>query len=280
MNLKYKKISEDEYDLVKDMLLQDNGTSEDLLRDVEMEPETLTVAYLDEKLVGLIQIIPGKNTSSLVVFVAPEYRFKGIGHLLVMYGEDILSEIQPKEIMTNYLCNNENSAIFARKYGYERNFSSACMKYFGDKFDIDELPIRQYCDNDYTQAQKLYAEAFHEMRVSVGDFPNSEIQQPSEKNRKAWDNDSVNRYTYIENGEIVGHAHLENNEISSVSVRSDLQGNGIGRKFVKYLCNEIYNKGHKEVILWCVVGNKARNLYYSLGFEELYITEFAHKCFK
>ncbi len=280
MELKYKKISEDEYDLVKDMLLQDNGTSEDLCWAVEMEPETLTTAYLDEKLVGLIQIISGKNTSSLVVFVAPEYRFKGIGHILVMYGEDILSETKPKEIMTNYLLSNENSITFARKHGYERNFSSACMKYVGAKFDIDELPIRQYCDDDYTQAQKLYAEAFHEMRVSVGDFPNSEVQPPSERNRKAWDNDSENRYSYIEKGEIVGHAHLENNEISSISVRTDLQGNGIGRNFVKYLCNEIYNQGHKEVILWCVVGNKARNLYDSLGFKELYITEFAHKYFK
>lgn len=280
MELKYKKISEDEYDLVKDMLLQDNGISEDLCWAVEMEPETLTTAYLDEKLVGLIQIISGKNTSSLVVFVTPEYRFKGIGHILVMYGEDILSEIKPKEIMTNYLLSNENSITFARKHGYERNFSSECMKYVGAKFDIDELPIRQYCDDDYTQAQKLYAEAFHEMRVSVGDFPNSEIQPPSERNRKAWDNDSENRYSYIEKGEIVGHAHLENNEISSISVRTDLQGNGIGRNFVKYLCNEIYNQGHKEVILWCVVGNKARNLYDSLGFKELYITEFAHKYFK
>lgn len=277
MKLEYKKISENEYDSVKEILLQDEGTSEDLWWAVETEPETLTIVYSDEKIVGLVQIIPGKNTSSLVVFVTPEYRCKGIGHALIIYGENILSEIQPKEILTNYLSDNENSRIFAQKHGYERNFSSACMKYEGDKFDMGELPIRQYCDDDYLQAQKLYAEAFHEMRVSVGDFPNSEVQQPNEKNRIAWDNDSANRYTYIENGEIIGHAHLENNEISSISVRSDLQGKGIGRKFVKYLCNEIYNQGHKEIILWCVIGNKARNLYDSLGFKELYITEFAHK---
>lgn len=277
MNLRYKKIGEDEYDLVKDMLLQDNGTCEDLRWAVELEPETLTVVFLDEKLVGLIQVIPGKNTSALVVFVAPEYRCKGIGHALVMYGENILSEIKPKEIMTKYLFDNENSIIFARKYGYDRYFSSTCMKYSGTKFDVDELPIRQYCDDDYTQAQKLYAEAFHEMRVSVGDFPNSEIQQPSEKNRKAWSDDSENHYCYVLNNEIVAHAHLENNEISTLSVRIDMQGKGIGRKFMKYLCNEIFNQGHNEVVLWCVVGNKAKHLYDSLGFKELYISEYSHK---
>jgi mycothiol synthase len=277
MNLKYIKISEDEYDLVKDMLLQDKGTSEDLWWAVETEPETLTLAYLDEKLVGLIQLTPEKDTSSIVVFVAPEYRRKGIGHLLVMYGENILSEILPKEIMTNYLADNDNSIAFARKCGYERFFSSSCMKYEGARFDIDELSIRQYCDDDYSQSQRLYAEAFHKMRVSVGDFPDSEIQRPSEQNRKAWEDDSENRYCYVLNNEIVAHAHLDNNEISALSVRIDMQGSGIGRNFMKYLCNEIFNRGHNEVILWCVVGNKARHLYNSLGFKELYTSEYAHK---
>ncbi len=277
MELKYKKISENEYDIVKEMLLQDNGTSEDLCWAVDMEPETLTAVYLDEKLVGLVQIEPGKNTSSLVVFVSPKYRCKGIGHAIAMYGEQVLSEIQPKEIITNYLANNENSKKFAKKHGYGRSFSSACMKHTDGRFEIDELPVRQYCDSDYPQSHKLYAEAFHEMRVSVGDFPNSEVQQPSEKNRKAWNDDSINRYTYIESGEIAGHGHLEGNEIGSISVKIDLQGKGIGRNFMKYLCNEIYNRGHNEVILWCVVGNKARNLYDSLGFKELYVSEFSYK---
>ena len=279
MELKFKKISENEYDIVKEMLLQDKETSEDLWWAVELEPDTLTVAYLDGNIVGLVQIEPGKNTSSLVVFVSPKYRNMGVGQNVLNYAENIISENLPKEIMTNYLYNNENSKKFARKHGYERYFSSACMKYSDGKFDLEEIPVRQYRDDDYPQGHKLYAEAFHEMRVSVGDFPDSTVQQPSEKSRKSWCEDAENRYTYIENEEIAGHGHLDGKEIGSVSIRNDLQGQGIGRRFVKFLCNEIYNKGHNEVILWCVVGNKARNLYDSLGFKELYVSEYAHKCF-
>ncbi len=278
MELQFRKISENEFDIVKEMLLQDKETSEDLWWAVGLEPDTLTVAYLDGTIVGLAQIEPGKNISSLVVFVSPEYRYKGIGENILNYAENILSEIQPKEILSNYLCNNENSKKFARKHGYERYFSSACMKYSDGKFDMEEIPVRQYRDDDYPQAHKLHSEAFHEMRVSVGDFPDSTVHQPSEEVRKACFEDAENRYTYIENEEIAGHGSLDGNEIDSVSIRTDLQGQGIGRKFVKFLCNEIYNKGHNEVILWCVVGNnKARNLYDSLGFKELYVSEYAHK---
>ncbi|CAK7050279.1 GNAT family N-acetyltransferase [Tissierella sp.] len=78
--------------------------------------------------------------------------------------------------------------------------------------------------------------------------------------------EAENRYTYFIDGETVGHGWLEGNEIGSISVRIDMQGKGIGRKFAKYLCNELYNRG-----------NKARYLYESLGFEELYVSEFARK---
>lgn len=48
-------------------------------------------------------------------------------------------------------------------------------------------------------------------------------------------------------------------------IEEDFQELGIGRKFVMYLCNEIYQRGSASVDLWCVVGNYARNLYDSLG---------------
>jgi mycothiol synthase len=60
-------------------------------------------------------------------------------------------------------------------------------------------------------------------------------------------------------------------------IEEDFQELGIGRKFVMYLCNEIYQRGSATVDLWCVVGNYARNLYDSLGFKEKYIMEFMRK---
>ena len=276
MKLLYKEISQNEYNVVREILLEDMETSEEFLWALQNEPETLTAAYIEGKIVAVAVIIPGKKASFLNIFVAPQYRQKGIGQAVLQYGENKLQK-EACKIMTNFHVDNEMSKRFARRFGYERQFSSAYMKHIEGKFAISEFPIRVYRDEDYTQSHALYAQAFHEMRIKVGDFPDSIVEQPSEKNRQAWNEDAVNRFTYEENGEIAGHGHLEGNEIGSISVRTDLQGQGIGKKFVMYLCNEIYNRGYKDVVLWCVVGNNARKLYDSLGFRELYIAEFACK---
>ncbi|HCO73410.1 MULTISPECIES: GNAT family N-acetyltransferase [unclassified Clostridium] len=276
MELLYKEISQNEYDVVREMLLQDIETSEEFLWALQNEPETLTVAYIEGEIVAVALIIPGKKSSCLIVFVAPQYRRKGIGQSVVQYGENKLHK-EASKIMTNFRADNEVSKRFARRFGYERQFSSAYMKHTEGRFAIGQLPVRLYIDEDYPQSHALYAQAFHEMRIKVGDFPDSMVEQPSEKNRQGWNADAANRFTYEENDEIAAHGHLEGNEISSVSVKIDLQGRGIGKKFMMYLCNEIYNRGYKEVVLWCVIGNTARKLYDSLGFRELHIAEFAYK---
>lgn len=276
MTLLYKEISQNEYDVVREMLREDMETSEEFLWALQNEPETLTAAYIEGKIVAVALIISEKKVSLLNVFVAPQYRQKGIGQTVLQYGENKLQK-EACKIITNFHADNERSKRFARRFGYEREFSSAYMKHTEGRFAVGELPVRVYRDEDYAQSHALYAQAFHEMRIKVGDFPDSIVEQPSEKNRQAWKADAANRLTYEENGEIAGHGHLEGNEIGSVSVRTDLQGQGIGKKFVMYLCNEIYNRGYKEVVLWCVIGNNARKLYDSLGFKELYIAEFACK---
>lgn len=276
MELLYKEINQNEYAVVREMLLQDMETSEEFLWALQNKPETLTVAYIEDEIVAVALIIPGKKASCLIVFVVPQYRRKGIGQSVVQYGENKLHK-EASKIMTNFHADNEVSKRFARRLGYERQFSSAYMKHTEGRFAISELPVRLYIDEDYGQSHALYAQAFHEMRIKVGDFPDSIVERPSEKNRQGWNADAANRFTYQENDEIAGHGHLEGNEIGSISVRTDLQGHGIGKKFVMYLCNEIYNRGYKEVLLWCVIGNNARKLYDSLGFRELYIAEFAYK---
>ncbi|GKX66375.1 GNAT family N-acetyltransferase [Inconstantimicrobium mannanitabidum] len=277
MKLIYKQISENEYAVVREMLLKDMKTNENFLWALHNQPETLAVVYIEREIVAVALIIPGKKVSCLIVFAATQYRRKGIGKSVVQYYENKLCK-ETSKIITNFHADNEMSKKFARKLGYERNFSSAYMKHTQGKFAIGELPVRLYIDEDYPKSHALYAQAFHEMRIKVGDFPDSIVEQPSERNREAWSADTANRFTYEENDEIAAHGHLEGNEMGSVSVRTDLQEQGIGKKFVMYLCNEIYNRGYKEVVLWCVIGNNARELYDSLGFRELYIAEFAYKC--
>lgn len=276
-DIRYERLKEKDYDLAQEILKQDIESGEDLLRTLTEEPELLIATFLGNKLVALAHVEKPASQSYLVVFVAPQYRRQGIGSAMVKYAEDILQEGGTQTIGSSVHVNNNSSLSFARKLGYNKYFSSALMQRTGEPFPLGTLPVRPYKDEDYIASQALSAKAFHDMRVRVGCFPDSVIAKPSEKGRKEWNEDAKNHFVYEENGEIVAHGHLSGNELSSISVHTDLQGRGIGKKFVMYLCNELYLRGNGTVDLWCVIGNYGRNMYDSLGFKEKYIAEFQHK---
>ena len=71
--------------------------------------------------------------------------------------------------------------------------------------------------------------------------------------------------------------HPDDFEIGSVSVRVDKQRQGIGRSFMHYLLNRIFDRGYDKVALECVVGNPARKLYDELGFKPIYTERFVRK---
>ncbi len=269
--LVYRPLEQSQIEALREIL--DEGSS----LPVEAEYECFYTVYMNERLVGLAQIELYKTTSTLIAFVAPRYRRQGIGRDIVRFGEDKIRAFGSKKIDTDYISTDEASRRFAKAHGYHRGFSSALMRHDRGKFSSEALPIRKYTDADYVEAHKLYAEAFHEMRVSVGDFPDSSIEQPGEDNRRAWLARAENSYVFLDGDEIVGYGLIDDDELSLVSIRRDMQGMGIGRNFVKYLCNEVYKRGSSRVELWCVVGNKARQLYDSLGFEECHISEFSIK---
>ncbi|ABX43550.1 GNAT family N-acetyltransferase [Lachnoclostridium phytofermentans] len=276
-DIRFEQLKERDYPIAREILQQDIDSGEDLLRELSNEPESLTATFLGEKLVALAQIEKTIPQSYLVVYVAPNFRGQGIGSAIDKYAENILQESGTASIMSAIHANYDSSLSFARKHGYDHYYSSAFMVRTGEPFPLEMLHVRPYTDEDYLASQALYAKAFHEMRVRVGSFPNSVIAMPNENNRKSWKEDSKNRFVYMEDGEIAAHGHLHGNELGSISVRTDLQGRGIGKKFIMYLCNELYQRGYETIELWCVVGNYARNIYDSFGFKEKYIVEFQHK---
>lgn len=277
MKLEYRKLRRGDHDSLKKMISKDRDLEEYLLSILELESDKVTAAYYQKEILGVVQIEPEPKTSFLFVYVGVNHRNRGIGKALLEYGEACLKKEKTEKIMTTYPLGQENSKGFAKGYGYQRLFSSAYLKHDKGVFPMEPVPVRPYRDEDYDEAFKLSSEAFHQMRVSVGDFPDSTVGEPSEKMRRAWKQDAENRYIYEINGTIAGYGCLEGNEIESVSVRLDLQGKGIGKGFTKYLCNELYHRGNKEIFLWCVVGNKARNLYQQLGFDELWESAFGVK---
>ncbi|MFC3748680.1 GNAT family N-acetyltransferase [Paenibacillus sp. GCM10012306] len=276
-DIRYEPFSHTEYNAVRELLSYDADAGENLLRVLAEEPELFITAFIEDELVALAQVNEPVVQSYLTVFVAPQFRRRGIGFEVVKYAENRLRAGGTQKVRSSFRSGHEASYAFARKLGYDPYFASAYMQRTGDPFPLNEHSVRQYVDSDYMDSQSLYARAFHEMRVRVGRFPDSVIAQPSEQERSAWKEDAEDRFVYIMNGEIVAYSHICGNEISSVSVRTDLHRQGIGRKFVMYLCNEIYRRGHTDITLWCVVGNDAENLYDSLGFKQKYTMEFVRK---
>ena len=214
------------------------------------------------------------------VFIFPEYRNRGYGESAVIAAEQTIKTTPLKCIVTAYNSRNETAKRFAKRHGYVKKYASALMEYRGEKFDEPELPVRNYRDEDFSEAYAMSDEAFHVMRLSTGSFPDSTLSEPDEEDRKYCAENAENEYVIELNGEIVGYAAIDGTELDEVSIKIPHQGKGLGRKFVKYLTNRILEKGDGEPTLWCVVGNvKARNLYDSLGFKEIYRDDFAEKKF-
>jgi mycothiol synthase len=275
--IQYAPYTEKDAPAVKQSLNRDLIAGEDILRVLGIAPELFVTASMEDRFVALAQVNGPAIQSYMTVYVDPQFRRQGIGSALAEYGENKLRKGGTRHIRSSFRVGHPSSLAFARRLGFDNTFSSAYMLRTGDFFPVEELPVRVYRDEDYMETQAMYSNAFHEMRVRVGHFPDSVVAKPSEKERSEWKEEAGDRYVYEINGEIVAYSHLSGNEISSVSVRSDFQGRGIGRKFVKYLCNEIYRRGNPTVKLACVVGNYARDLYDSLGFEEKYVLQFVRK---
>lgn len=227
--------------------------------------------------VGLAQALSGEN-AFLYLYLFPGHRGKGYAHAALALLEQKLRSSGANRITTCYRANGARAGSFAAQSGYRRKFSSALMRYARLRPDVEDAPVRAYRDEDYPQAHALYAEAFHRMRLQTGCFPESVPEQPSGQMRKYWADTAHERFVYLLGGEIVGYAHVKGSELDAVAVKPSRQGNGIGKRFVKYLTARILAEGHVEVLLYCVVGNKrARRLYDALGFTEVQRSDYAEK---
>lgn len=276
-DIRCERISKKNSPAAAKLLSLDADAGPDLLQVLEEEPELFSAAYVDDTLIALVQMETPAPQSHLNVFVAPQFRRQGIGRALIEVAEAQLQAGGTRKISTSVRSGASSSLAFARSLGYAPYYRLIYMERTGGSFPQETASVRLYRDKDFVAAHSLYATAFHEMRVRVGCFPDSVVAEPNEGRRNAWAADAQDRLVYELDGEIAAYSHIHGNEISSVSVRSDLQGRGIGRTFVKYLCNEIHRRGYRSVILCCVVGNEAIHLYNSLGFKETHSIEYMIK---
>ncbi|WP_225442565.1 GNAT family N-acetyltransferase [Paenibacillus lycopersici] len=198
--IRYEQYREQDYKAVSDLLLLDAHTGENILRVLAEAPELFVTAYRGDTLVGVAQVNEPGTQSYLTVFVTPQFRRQGIGSAMLEHAETQLRSGGTRKVRSSFRAGHLSALAFAHKHGYSSYFSSALMQRVGDPFPLDELPVRPYRDEDYFASQSLYAEAFHDMRVRVGRFPDSVVAEPSEEERSAWKADADTRYVYEVNG--------------------------------------------------------------------------------
>jgi len=254
-----------------------NDVDIEILGYLKDEEEGVMTIFAEGEAVG-VALLDDDEDAGLYVYIFPQHRRRGYGREAAKLLEEQLREANCREIEIGYRADVPAAAALVAEMGYEAEFSSAYMEYSGPEFDCGEISVRQYEDADYPQVQAFTSEAFHLMRLSTGCFPDSVQEKPNEERRKKMAEAADKRFVYLQDGEIVAYGYIDEAMLETVAVKPTRQGEGIGRKFVGWLVNQIRKNGHETVSLYCVVGNaRARKLYDSLGFVECYRSCYARK---
>ena len=246
-----------------------------LIQEMEDNSDETFAITLGKHVIGIAYIDDDKK-AYITVNIFKSYRNKGYGSEALKQVEKMI--VKANKIVAIYCYHNEIAKQFLIKRGYKPVWASTMMKYSGPKFEVSNLSVRQYRDEDYHEAFMLSAEAFHRMRLGTGCFPDSLVGEPSEESRKSWLKYAKDEYVLELDDEIVGYADVDDDELNSVSIKISHQGKGLGKEFIKYMTNLLIDRGVKEPTLWCVVGNvNARHIYDSIGYKEVFCEGFADK---
>ena len=252
-------------------------TERDFYSEVEENSEEIYEIAVCGEVIGLAYIEDDEE-AFVYVYIFEEHRGKGYSYPAALAAEKSIKASPVKSIQTGYDANNALAKKLAEKCGYAPTFASAIMKYGGEKLAEKPLPIRAYRDEDFLEAYTLTDEAFHNMRLGTGFFPDSKLTPPTDKERAHWSETASERFVYEKDGEIVGCGRICEDTLSFIAIKIARQGEGFGRGFVTFLTNRLLEKG--EARLWCLVGNdKARKLYESLGYRETDRAEYSFKRF-
>ena len=249
----------------------------DFCLEVSKNADTIYEILSGDEVVGLC-CIQDDVDAYLYIYIFPEHRHQGFGYGAVDAARQQLQSTPLQSIATAYDSKNEIATAFAEKCGFVKKSTSSVFYYRGEKFDIPELPIHKHRDEDFLEAFTMSSEAFHIMRMETGHDPNSVAYEPDEEMRQVCLKTADERYVYVQDGEIVGCAHIDGAEIDNVAIKISHQGKGLGKLLVKYLVNEILDKKIGEPFLFCLtVNKKAWHMYEALGFEEVVCNAYAVK---
>lgn len=260
MNIDIKEYK-GEYEKLTETMVEEEELRKNLISVLKNLEKCGIVAMEENELVGAAVFSGANKTTELQLYVKPLRRNSGIGTMILKAIEEKMSECGVEKVILNYT-EDEFIRNFVYKRGYEYLYRAEPMIYKGGKINLNSYDIREYEDKYFDKAERILSTAFHKMRLSIG--MKSKLAQPSEEYRNHCKDNKDNMFVLFNEGEIVAVTDLDGNCISHLAVDIKHQGKGYGRILASYAVNKILERGYKEVILWCLVGNTARFLYESI----------------
>lgn len=202
-------------------------------------------------------------------YVAPRLRGRGIGAQLLEIADEYYAGNNWTERAS---CSFPDAAHGAARLLARRGFSLYCaqsvMERAGDRLPESGHEIRCYADADFAAYSGILDTAFWILRERCSILPNFYVPM-GDAEREAFRANAEDRFVLAHGGAVVAAGFVSGDELRQLAVRPDLWGRGYGRALTSHMVNILLSRGHARVRLHCVAGNPARNLYRSLGFEEV-----------
>jgi len=234
-----------------------------------LERKRLMAAEMNGAVAGFAFASPWSGDCRVFVFVAPEYRRKGIGMVLYAWAEKRAQKARSESLWATYY-DKEESEAFVQKIGCDRLTGNDYMQYTGGLLPEKNFLIRNYTDNDFGRVFYITSHAWHDLRLRTG-VADSKVLMESKEIRRSYRRNANTGYVLEDNGEIVAYGSFDGDMIGSVCVDPALYNRGYGRALSIFLTNEILRRGNKAAYLWCEHGNgNARHIYGSLGYKTQY----------
>lgn len=140
-------------------------------------------------------------------------------------------------------------------YVYEMEYAGAMP----EKFKIELIP---FCDEYYSQYEKIYNECFFDMRKALDIEPYGFYSDISQLDGK-----KGNIFLLMDGGTIVGSVGCYGSEIDDLIVNKAYQGKGCGKKLLMWAVNYIREYTSEPITLTVAEWNqRAVKLYTRSGF--------------
>ena len=237
---------------------------------VDDHKDYMVLALEGQDLVGLGAYDGPRGIIDPFIYVMKAYRLRGIGRQLMNFIEGDLKSYD--RVVHGQLAvkdSYQNVIAFLYKMGYYDWMIGDWMTYKGPKFNHKPICVRNYEEKDFDVYHRIESTTMFLLREGVGASHNY-YHPPNDYQKKYQLSRAKDSFILEVDHQVVGVGDLSDNELEGVCICPSQQNKGYGTEFVKFLLNQLLDRGHSELLLEAMQGNPSRSLYERLGFKDSY----------